>query len=152
MRHSRMVRLTAGQIFTYSNLLVMPAWALLILFPKWKWTRVLAAYLTPAILAAAWIVITIDRFTPVGGGLGSLTQVQEMLLDPWFVVAGWQHALILDLFIGAWEVRDAQRLGITHGYVIPCLLLTFLAGPVGLIAYFVIRVLVIRRWPWNSAK
>ena len=144
--------LTAGQIFAYSNLLVMPAWALLVLFPKWKWTRVLAAYVTPGLLAIAWIVITLDRFTPAGGGFGSLAQVSEMLHDPWFVVAGWQHALILDIFVGAWEVRDAQRLGIPHGYVIPCLLLTFLAGPIGLIAYFVVRVVVIRRWPWNSAK
>ena len=144
--------LTAGQIFTYSNLLVMPAWALLILFPNWKWTRVLAAYLTPAILAIVWILITVDRFTPAGGGFGSLEQVSDMLRDPWFVVAGWQHALILDLFIGAWEVRDAQRLGISHGFVIPCLLLTFLAGPIGLLAYFVVRVAVVRRWPWNSAK
>ena len=144
--------LTAGQIFTYSNLLVMPAWALLILFPNWKWTRVLAAYLTPAILAIVWILITVDRFTPAGGGFGSLEQVSDMLRDPWFVVAGWQHALILDLFIGAWEVRDAQRLGVSHAFVIPCLLLTFLAGPIGLLAYFVVRVAVVRRWPWNSAK
>lgn len=144
--------MTAGQIFTYSNLVVMPAWALLILFPKWKWTRVLAAYLTPAILGIVWLLITIGRFTPVGGGFGSLPQVTEMLRDPWFIVAGWQHALILDLFIGAWETRDAQRLGIPHGYVIPCLVLTFLAGPVGLLAYFLVRIAVVRRWPWNSAK
>lgn len=147
-----MVPVTAGQIFTYSSLLVMPAWALLVLFPQWKWTRVLAAYLTPAILALVWIVITADRFVPAGGGFGSLTEVTEMLQDPWFVVAGWQHALILDLFIGAWEVRDAQRLGIPHGYVIPCLILTFLAGPIGLIVYFLVRVVIVRRWPWNAAR
>jgi hypothetical protein len=144
--------LTPGQIFTYSNLTVMPAWALLILFPNWKWTRVIAAYLTPAILAFVWLWITVGRFTPAGGGFGTLGQVTEMLRDPWFVVAGWQHALILDLFIGAWEKRDAQRLGIPHGFVIPCLILTFLAGPVGLIAYFAVRVAVVRRWPWNAAK
>jgi len=144
--------MSAGQIFAYSNILVMPAWALLVLLPKWRWTRVVAAYLTPALLAAAWILITVNHFTPAGGGFGSLAQVTEMLRDPWFVVAGWQHALILDLFIGAWEVRDAQRLGIPHGFVIPCLILTFLAGPVGLIAYFVVRVAVVRRWPWSAAK
>ena len=140
-----------GQIFTYSNILVLPAWALLILFPRWKWTRVLAAYAVPAILAVVWILITVDRFVPAGGGFGTLDQVIGMLQDPWLVVAGWQHALILDLFIGAWEVRDAQRLGIAHVFVIPCLLLTFLAGPLGLIAYFAIRIVVVRRWPWNAA-
>lgn len=144
--------LSAGQIFSYSNLIVLPAWTLLVLFPGWKWTRVLAAYLTPAVLSLVWILITVDRFTPAGGGFGTLDEVSGMLQDPWFVVAGWQHALILDLFIGAWEVRDAQRLGIPHGFVIPCLVLTFLAGPLGLLAYFLVRVAVVRRWPWNAAK
>lgn len=147
-----MVVLSASEIFTYSSLLVIPAWALLILFPKWRWTRVLAAYVTPAVLSMVWILITIDNFTPAGGGFGSLAQVTEMLSDPWFVVAGWQHALILDLFVGAWEARDAQRLGIPHGFVIPCLILTFLAGPIGLIVYFVVRVAIVRRWPWSAAK
>ncbi|TAK15346.1 MAG: DUF4281 domain-containing protein [Acidobacteria bacterium] len=144
-----MIPVTPGQIFTYSNILVMPAWALLVFAPGWKWTRIIAAYLTPALLAIAWIYITVDRFTPVGGGFGSLDQVAEMLSDPWFIVAGWQHALILDLFVGAWEARDAQRLGIPHGFVIPCLVLTFLAGPIGLIVYFLVRVAVVRRLPWK---
>jgi hypothetical protein len=44
------------------------------------------------------------------------------------------------LFIGAWEVRDAQRLEIPRLAVIPCLALTFLIGPVGLLLYLLIRV------------
>jgi hypothetical protein len=144
--------LNVGHLFDYSNILVIPAWVLLVMAPKWKWTRVIAAYLTPSLLAVIWILIVTDRFTPIGAGFGSLAQVSELLRDPWFVVAGWLHSLILDLFVGAWETRDAQRLGVPHGLVIPCLLLTFLAGPIGLIAYFIVRVAVVRRWPWNAAK
>lgn len=144
-----MISLLPAQAFTLSNLLVLPAWFLLIVVPRWKWTRVVAAYVTPALLAVAWLLIATTRATPIGGGFGSLDQVAQMLGDPWFVVMGWQHALILDLFVGAWEARDAQRLGIAHAYVVPCLVFTFLAGPVGLIGYFVVRVAVVRRWPWN---
>lgn len=144
-----MISLLPAQAFTLSNLLVLPAWFLLIVVPRWKWTRVVAAYVTPALLGIAWLLIATTRATPIGGGFGSLDQVAQMLRDPWFVVMGWQHALILDLFVGAWEARDAQRLGIPHGYVVPCLVFTFLAGPVGLIGYFVVRVAVVRRWPWN---
>jgi hypothetical protein len=57
-------------------------------------------------------------------------------------MAGWLHYLAFDLFIGAWEVRDAQRHGIPHLLVIPCLLLTFLLGPIGLLCYMAARV----RW------
>jgi hypothetical protein len=144
-----MISLLPARAFTLSNLLVLPAWFLLIVAPRWKWTRVVAAYVTPALLGIAWLLIATTRATPIGGGFGSLDQVAQMLRDPWFVVMGWQHALILDLFVGAWEARDAQRLGIPHGYVVPCRVFTFLAGPVGLIGYFVVRVAVVRRWPWN---
>jgi hypothetical protein len=56
------------------------------------------------------------------------------------LLAGWIHYLAFDLFIGSWEVRDAQRLGLNHLLVIPCLALTFLFGPIGLMLYFLIRL------------
>jgi SNF family Na+-dependent transporter len=55
------------------------------------------------------------------------------------VLLGWVHFLAFDLFIGAWMVRDARRLKILHLAVIPCLLVTFLLGPVGLLTYLVLR-------------
>jgi hypothetical protein len=58
---------------------------------------------------------------------------------PHLVLAGWIHYLIFDLFIGAWETRDAARRGIAHLWVIPCLLATLMAGPLGLLLYVVVR-------------
>ena len=55
------------------------------------------------------------------------------------LLAGWIHYLAFDLFIGGWETRDAVRNGIPHLLVIPCLLLTFMLGPIGLLAYFALR-------------
>ena len=37
------------------------------------------------------------------------------------------------------QVVDAQKRGIPHLYVVPCLALTFMFGPTGLLAYFVAR-------------
>ena len=54
-------------------------------------------------------------------------------------MAGWIHYLAFDLFIGAWEVRDARRLGVPHMVVVPCLFFTLMAGPVGLALYFAMR-------------
>jgi hypothetical protein len=36
-------------------------------------------------------------------------------------------------------VRDSQRNAIPHLVVIPCLIMTFLLGPIGLLFYFAIR-------------
>ena len=55
------------------------------------------------------------------------------------LLAGWVQYLAFDLFIGAWQVRDARTQGISHLLVIPCLLLTFLFGPAGLL-HFLIRL------------
>jgi len=136
--------------FALLNLAVLPAWLLLILLPSWKWTRVVAAYVTPAGLSVAWAVLMIGQIAPTGGGFGSLEQLMEMASDPWILVSVWLHNLMLDLFLGAWEVRDAQRLGVPHAYVIPCLIVTFLAGPIGLLVYFAVRIGVVRRLPWKN--
>ena len=136
-----------GKLFAVANVMVMPAWALLALLPSWKWTRVVAAYITPSVLAVAWILLMAGQSTPIGGGFGSLEELLELARNPYILAGVWIHNLMLDLFLGAWQVRDAQRLGVSHGYVIPCLIATFLAGPVGLLAYFAVRIWVVRRLP-----
>ena len=55
------------------------------------------------------------------------------------LLAGWVHYLVFDLFVGSWEVSDARRLGIPHLFVVPCLILTFLLGPCGLLLYLAVR-------------
>ena len=55
------------------------------------------------------------------------------------VVAGWAHYLVFDMFVGSWEARDAQRIGLHHLFVLPCLVMTFLVGPIGLVLYLMVR-------------
>jgi sorbitol-specific phosphotransferase system component IIC len=50
------------------------------------------------------------------------------------------HYLAFDLFTGAWEARDAVRLGISRWAVLPCLVLTFLFGPMGLALYLLVKL------------
>ena len=56
------------------------------------------------------------------------------------ILVGWVHYLVFDLFVGAWIARDAQRRGFSHWLLVPCLLLTFMAGPFGLLLYVILRV------------
>jgi hypothetical protein len=51
------------------------------------------------------------------------------------------HYLAFDLFVGGWEVRDAQERGIRHLLVVPALVLTFLFGPAGWLLYVATRAL-----------
>jgi hypothetical protein len=54
-------------------------------------------------------------------------------------VAGWVHYLIFDLFVGAWESRDAVRREVPHWLAVPCLLGTLMFGPIGLLLYITAR-------------
>jgi hypothetical protein len=82
--------------------------------------------------------------SPAGGGFSSLSGVMTLFTSPHFALVGWVHYLAFDLFIGAWEVRDARRRLISHWFVVPCLVLTLMLGPVGLLAYLGLRF-VLRR-------
>jgi hypothetical protein len=79
------------------------------------------------------------------GGFSSLSSVSRLFENPWALLAGWTHYLAFDLFIGGWEVRDAQRRGVRHLFMVPVLVLTFLLGPGGLLLYLLIRSLAPNR-------
>lgn len=139
--------MSAPELFTTVNLVVLPGWLLLAVLPAWRWTRVLSAYAIPGLLSVLYLYVMISDVGLFAGGFGSIEQVGRMFENEWLLLAGWVHYLAFDLFIGAWEVRDAQRLEVPHLFVVPCLALTFVAGPVGLAAYFGVRVAVVRKWP-----
>lgn len=132
----------ADTLFNLCNQFVLIPWLMLLLLPRWQWTRRLIFHAwIPLLLGVAYISAFYHGLPiPEGGGFGSLAEVQALFSIPWFVVAGWIHYLVFDLFIGAWEVRDAQRNNIHPLLVAPCLILTFLAGPAGLLLYLSIRL------------
>jgi len=134
---------TPDALFSLANLLAMLGWALLVLAPRWRLTKTLVlSGGWPLGLAAGYAVfIGVHYLGPHGseGGFGALAQVAALFRDPWALLAGWVHYLCFDLFVGAWQVRDAQARGLPHGLLVPCLVLTFLFGPVGLLGYFGLR-------------
>jgi hypothetical protein len=136
-----------ARLFDIAGWIVLPGWLLLVFLPHWKWTQTVTAVLLPAILAVIYLVLFIQYFgqVPEGfGAFGSLAGVKAALSVDGMLLAGWIHYLAFDLFVGSWEVRDAGRVGVHHLLVIPCLVFTFMMGPVGLLAYLVLRGLLTR--------
>ena len=86
-----------------------------------------------------------------GGGFTSIEGVRTLFSTDVGMIIGWTHFLVFDLFIGAWEARDAQRRGFKHWLLIPCLLLTFMFGPIGLFLYLVLRK-VTGKAGWSLAE
>jgi hypothetical protein len=135
--------ITPESLFSLANLLALPAWALLAFAPGWRGTqRLVLSGLWPGLLALLYAAFLTAHYLTVQGGtggFGSLAQVAALFQSPWALLAGWVHYLAFDLFVGAWQVRDAQRRGVPHLALVPALALTFLVGPVGLLVYFGVR-------------
>jgi len=136
---------SAESLYLVFNYGVLPAWALLLFAPRWHWTqRIVHSILIPGILGAAYILLLFKESFPEGAGGSSLKAAMLVFTEPWLFLVCWIHYLVLDLFIGAWEVRDARRLAIPHLAVAPCLVLTNLFAPAGLLLYLLVRAFMRR--------
>ena len=131
--------MTAEQLFSILNLITLAAWLPLLFLPRVRWSATVLPVVVPSVLAVVYVAIVAATFAQSEGGFSSLADVATLFENPWMLLAGWIHYLAFDLFIGGWEVRDAQWRGIRHLLVVPALVLTFLFGPAGLLLYLVIR-------------
>ena len=133
--------MTPETVFLVCNNAVLPAWLLLAVAPGWRFTaRIVHAAWIPLVLALVYAGAFLSNSdAPEGGGFGSLAGVMTLFTSPYAMLAGWVHYLAFDLFVGAWEVRDARRQGISHWLVVPCLFFTLMLGPIGLGLYLVLR-------------
>ena|SRR5688572_14943960 len=137
--------MTAEQLFSVLNLVAMAGWLPLVFLPGRRWATAVVPVVVPALLAVVYVALVIVALPGSEGGFSSLAGVRTLFDNPWGLLAGWAHYLAFDLFIGGWEVRDAQRRGVPHLLVVPALVLTFLLGPGGLLLYLVTRMLGSRK-------
>jgi len=134
-------------VFTIVNYSVLPAWLGLVFAPRSRFTALVvhsgATCALPAVVYA-WPLVG-DSPGPQGAHFFPLEGVTRIFTTPRTITACWAHYLIFDLFVGAWEARDCERLGMKHLAVVPSLLLTLMFGPVGLLSWLVVRAIAKRR-------
>lgn len=128
-------------IFQLGNSLALVSWIVLLTFPKHSKIILWLQYGTITLLAAAYLLLFVpllrdfqpDQFSSIKN-VRSLFQMDPML------VAGWFHYLAFDLFVGIYIVKE----GIQHNWkrwqYSLCLPFTFLFGPVGLLAFYIIKL------------
>ncbi|MBI3675841.1 MAG: DUF4281 domain-containing protein [Proteobacteria bacterium] len=137
--------MNVGLIFSIANAGIIPFWLLLIVAPGWRGTQLLVHSIAiPLILGLTYFWLFASPFImgpplPEGGSFFSLTGVMTLFQSPVALTAGWIHYLVFDLFVGAWETRDATRRGFPHWLLIVCLVVTLMVGPIGLMLYLLLR-------------
>ena len=126
-------------IFSFASFIAMFGWILLVVLPADPRVKLLTGIIIPLTLSAIYLVFVFLHFGDAPGGFGSLADVRMLFSRDELLLAGWVHYLAFDLFIGAWESRDSQRLQIPRLVMVPCFVMTFMLGPIGLLFYFAIR-------------
>lgn len=142
-------------LFTATNLLAMAGWVLLVAFPRKPLTHSMILYLGVALLCLIYTVCFALFLTggvdpgalPGAGetGFGSIAEVRALFMSDAGVVIGWTHYLAFDLFTGLWIARDADAKGFSRYIQVPFLTATFIAGPIGLFAWLLLRERAARR-------
>ena len=128
-------------LFTICNTSILFVWLSVLFFPK----SILSKYL----ISFPWVPLAISffyiYFLVLSGGImdadfSSLEGILKLFKEatPESAAAGWLHYLAFDFWVSTWIIRHSQKNEIKHLYIIFPLLLTFMLGPVGILAYSVV--------------
>jgi hypothetical protein len=131
--------MTIEGVFSACNMLAMLGWVLLLILPRNRRALLVAGTAIPLTLAAVYLTVFVLHARGSEGGFSSLAAVAQLFGNRWLLLAGWVHYLAFDLFIGAWETRDAMARRVPRLLLAPCLLMTFMLGPIGLLCYHGLR-------------
>lgn len=130
------------RLFEWSNLVVLPFWALMVLAPRARVTHAVMRWpVVPALLALLYAALVLPR---VGALLPLLARpelgaIAALLGTPEGATIGWVHFLAFDLFVGRWAYLDSRERGLSPWAMAPVLLLVLMFGPLGLLAYLALR-------------
>jgi hypothetical protein len=132
----------ADSIFSTLNGVIV-GYIFLIFLPRWHLTPNITLALAAA-YSCLYMILVVEKIhsDPVyisNINLGSLNGIVRLFNDPHVVLAGWTHYIAFDLMIARFITMDAQIHKIPHLLVIPLLITTLMAGPIGLFAYLVLR-------------
>ena len=99
------------------------------------------ARLVAVLLAVGYLILFLlyAGEARVLAGNYSLQGIGAFFSHPALQLLGWVHYLAFDLFVGSWEAEEAQRAQLPHLLVLPCLVLTFMLGPIGFLAFMLLR-------------
>lgn len=133
-------------VFGLTNAIAVVGWLLLLLIPHRpiRLVRLACVGSLCLVYVALFVALFAGLVDPVRTGPEpsladySVTGLRALFASDGGVVVGWTHYLAFDLFVGSWIAETADHRGVSRWVQAPVLLLTFLAGPVGLLLWFLL--------------
>ena len=134
-------------IYLWLNIGVIPFWFILIVFPQSKVCSLLTTSIFPIIVLSSVYVYLFYYFFISGYDFFEnfnlyfgLYNLAELFENEAFLILFWVHFLTINLFCGAWIVKDSKKFYISKFLIIIPLLITYFIGPVGIFIYWIIRI------------
>ncbi len=133
--------------FKSATFLAFISWIILIFFPNFSLTNEFILLISVALLSVLYGYLLFfkknhdETVYPIGS-FSSLEGVCNLFKNPKGVLIGWIHYLAFDLMIGLFIKHEALSIGMSHWLQIPCFLLTFIFGPLGLLLFFVLKLVL----------
>ena len=138
-------------IFNLANLLALVMWSILIALPRKPFLMAAVLYCGIGLLCLTYVALLVglvsgllDPVREAGAGAAdftdfSLAGIADLFRSRGGVAIGWVHYLAFDLFVGLWIARDADAKGFSRWVQAPILFATFMAGPLGLFVWLIVR-------------
>jgi hypothetical protein len=133
--------MTLAQAFWLAHAQALIGWIALLGAPLFGCRAVPIARVCAALLALTYLVL----FIAAPEGLRalatdySLAGIGALFSDPRLLLLGWVHYLAFDLWVASWELEDGRARGMSHALLAPCIFLTIMLGPLGLLLYLALR-------------
>jgi len=139
-------------IYLWLNIGVLPFWFVLMFFPQSNICKYLVTSIFPYLVFGLVYIYLLFLFYKADYNflnnfnlyLG-LNELKNLFEDNSFLIAFWLHFLAINLFCGAWIVKDSQKFIISKIIVFFPLIITYFIGPIGLFIYWFIRIFFAKR-------
>ena len=135
-------------LFKIASLAALAGWLLLVLLPGWAHTESLVLGTSVLLLIGiyAWVLkVAMTQKAEPGAdrpGFFTLRGVVALMRNPTAALACWVHILVFDLMVGVYIRQEGALPGISHGWLLPCYVLTLMFGPLGLLSFLLLRLLL----------
>jgi hypothetical protein len=141
-----------SNIFKISTFIALMGWIILAVLPSWALGKSIVVGIVVALLCFVYVYLVCfgrkhdELGHRVRGGFFSLKGIVNLFKTPRIVLAGWIHYLAFDLMVALYIVTDAAHYDISHWLLLPCLFMTLMFGPAGLLLYLLLRFAITQNY------
>ena len=143
---------TIEMLYMWINIGVMPFWFILIFFPQSHICRFFVTSIFPFFLLSGAYIFVLYKSFLIGYNFDGnfnlylgLNELSRLFEDNLYVMMFWTHFVAINLFLGGWAVKDAQKFSISKVLLAIPLIIIYLIGPIGLLIYWLMRIFYAKR-------